>query len=80
MNLKPPDHTHWLKQENLTLRVIEGYFRWYYENHKLQYESAFLTMTRYWRMWVREETDSPLQLDLSRKVTHVCLKYCQYSA
>lgn len=73
MNLKPPDHTHWLKEENLTLRVTEGYFRWYYEEHNLINESAFFTMTRYYRMWVREETGRPLQLDLSRKVTQVFL-------
>ncbi|KAJ5089482.1 hypothetical protein N7532_008166 [Penicillium argentinense] len=28
-------------------------------------------MSRYWRMWIREETDRPLPLDLSRKVTHL---------
>ncbi|CDM38229.1 unnamed protein product [Penicillium roqueforti FM164] len=45
-HLNPPDHTYWLQSENLTLRVIEGVFRWYHENYSLGYQSGFLTMTR----------------------------------
>ncbi|CAG7996913.1 unnamed protein product [Penicillium salamii] len=69
-HLNPPDHTFWLKSENLTLRVIEGFFRWYNENHNLAYQSGFLTMTRFWRMWICEETGNPLPRLLSRQVTN----------
>ncbi|BCR88266.1 uncharacterized protein ACHE_40830S [Aspergillus chevalieri] len=29
--LQPPDYTYWLR--NVTLKLIEGFLRWYLENH-----------------------------------------------
>ncbi|KAH1983985.1 hypothetical protein KXV92_007062, partial [Aspergillus fumigatus] len=38
--LQPPDYVYWLK--NITLRVIEGFLRWYLDNHNVEYQSGFL--------------------------------------
>lgn len=73
--LTPSNYDYWLRSENLSLRLIEGYLRWYHERHHFRYQSAFLTMVRFWRMWVRQETERPLPIELSRKLTHVSLNY-----
>jgi hypothetical protein len=47
--LQPPDYVYWL--ENITLRVIEGFLRWYLDNHNVGYQSEFLVFARFWRVF-----------------------------
>ncbi len=67
--LQPPDYKYWLK--NITLRVIEGYLRWYLDNHNVEAQSGFLVFARYWRMvWCREQ-DSLFPYTMRRHMTYV---------
>ncbi|KAL4870886.1 hypothetical protein BDV12DRAFT_195076 [Aspergillus spectabilis] len=65
--LKPADYYYWL--QNITLRIIEGFLRWYLDNHNVEYQSAFLVFARYWRMFWCEEMDRQFDYDLRRRMT-----------
>ncbi|KAB8230031.1 uncharacterized protein BDW43DRAFT_314468 [Aspergillus alliaceus] len=65
--LQPPDYVYWLK--NITLRVIEGFLRWYLDNHNVEYQSGILVFARYWRVFWCQETDSLFPYVLRRKMT-----------
>ncbi|PYI25427.1 hypothetical protein BP00DRAFT_490913 [Aspergillus indologenus CBS 114.80] len=65
--LVPPNPDYWLK--NITLRVIEGFLRWYLDVHNVKYQSGFLVFPRYWRMYWCEEMDSLFPHKLRRKMT-----------
>ncbi|KAJ8149190.1 hypothetical protein LV165_008185 [Aspergillus fumigatus] len=65
--LQPPDYVYWLK--NITLRVIEGFLRWYLDNHNVEYQSGFLVFARYWRVFWCQEMDSLFPYMLRRKMT-----------
>ncbi|KAJ5882834.1 uncharacterized protein N7473_011096 [Penicillium subrubescens] len=65
--LDPPDAQTWLK--NITLRVVEGFLRWYLDNHNVEYQSTFLVFARYFRMYWCEEMRREFSYDLRRKMT-----------
>lgn len=68
--LDPPDAQHWLK--NITFRVIEGFLRWYLDNHNVEYRSSFLVFARFFRMYWGEEMRREFSYDLRRNMTMVC--------
>ncbi|OJJ81330.1 uncharacterized protein ASPGLDRAFT_50383 [Aspergillus glaucus CBS 516.65] len=67
--LQPPDYKYWLR--NVTLKLIEGFLRWYLENHNAEYQSGFLVFARYWRVFWCEEMDRLFPYDLRRKMINV---------
>ena len=69
--LQPKNSEYWL--ENISLRVIEGFFRWYLDNHNVKYQSAFLVFARYWRMYWCEKMDKQFPYDLRRKMVKVSI-------
>ncbi|PYH99453.1 FluG domain protein [Aspergillus ellipticus CBS 707.79] len=66
-NLKPQEYKYWL--QNINLRVIEGFFRWYLENHAVVHQSGFLVFARYFRMYWCEEMGQIFDYDLRRRMT-----------
>ena len=67
--LQPPDYKYWLK--NVTLKLIEGFLRWYLESHHVVYQSCFLVFARFWRVFWCEEMDRLFPYDLRRNMTNV---------
>jgi hypothetical protein len=67
--LIPPDPQHWLK--NITLRVIEGFLRWYLEGHNVVYQSTFLVFARYFRIHWCREMHREFPYDTGRQMTKV---------
>ncbi|KAH8424218.1 uncharacterized protein LDX57_001975 [Aspergillus melleus] len=65
--LNPPKYEHWIK--NITLRLIEGFLRWYLNEHNMKYQSGFLVFARYFRIFWCEEMDSLFPYDLRRRMT-----------
>jgi hypothetical protein len=65
--LDPPKYEYWVK--NITLRLIEGFLRWYLNDHNVKYQSGFLVMARYFRIFWCEEMDSLFPYDLRRRMT-----------
>lgn len=67
--LEPPDHKYWL--ENTTIRLIEGFARWYLSNHEINHQSGLQTFIRFFRMYWREEMGRELPQDIGRGLTNV---------
>ncbi|KAL4933523.1 FluG domain protein [Aspergillus undulatus] len=65
--LQPADYKYWL--QNITLRVIEGFLRWYLNGHKIKYQSSLFVFVRFWRMFWCEEMDRLFIYDLRRRMT-----------
>jgi hypothetical protein len=59
----------WL--ENVTLRVIEGFLRWYLDTHNIQYQSGFLVFARYWRIYWCDEVGKVFDYTSRRSMTMV---------
>ncbi|KAN0076658.1 hypothetical protein V8E54_006800 [Elaphomyces granulatus] len=57
----------WL--ENVTLRVIEGFLRWYLDTHNIQYQSGFLVFARYWRIYWCDEVGKVFDYTSRRSMT-----------
>jgi hypothetical protein len=51
--------------------VIEGFLRWYLDNHNVEYQSGFLVFARYWRVFWCQEMESLFPYMLRRKMTMV---------
>jgi hypothetical protein len=68
-HLNPPNYQYWF--ENITLRLIEGFLRWYLDTHNVKYQSGFLVFARFWRMYWCEEMDRVFPYDLRRRMTKV---------
>lgn len=49
--------------------MIEGFFRWYLDNHNVEYQSGFLVFARYCRIFWCQEMDSLFPYALRRKMT-----------
>ncbi|CAG8079571.1 unnamed protein product [Penicillium nalgiovense] len=58
---------YWL--ENITLRFIEGFIRWYLDEHNEEYHSSLMTVVRFFRMYWSEETGRELSRELGQDVT-----------
>ncbi|KAJ5245737.1 hypothetical protein N7489_005833, partial [Penicillium chrysogenum] len=60
--LTPPDYKYWL--ENITLRFIEGFIRWYLDEYNEEYHSSLMIVVRFFRIYWSEE----IGRDLSREL------------
>lgn len=58
-----------LYEKLITLRVIEGFLRWYISTHSMAYQSGFLIFEQYFRSLWCEEMSSLFNLKLRRKMT-----------
>ncbi|KAL4888242.1 hypothetical protein BDV59DRAFT_147442 [Aspergillus ambiguus] len=68
-NLDPPNYEYCIR--NITLRIIEGFLRWYLHVHNTKYQSGFLVFARFFRIFWCEEMDSLFPYDLRRKMTRL---------
>ncbi|OJJ82561.1 uncharacterized protein ASPGLDRAFT_1496032 [Aspergillus glaucus CBS 516.65] len=68
-HLEPPDYKHWL--ENTTIRLIEGFARWYLSEHEINHQSGLQTFIRFFRMYWREEMGRELPQEIGRGLTNL---------
>jgi hypothetical protein len=63
------DYKYWL--ENITLRVVQGFFEWYLEEHDINYKSSFMTIVRFFRMYWMDERGLCLPYQLGKDISSV---------
>lgn len=65
--LDPPKYEYWIK--NIMLWLIEGFLHWYLNDYNVKYQSGFLVMAQYFRIFWCEEIDSLFPYNLRRRMT-----------
>ncbi|KAJ6076675.1 FluG domain protein [Penicillium canescens] len=61
------DYKYWL--ENITLRIVQGFFEWYLDEHDINYKSSFMTIVRFFRMYWMEERGLCLPYQLGKDIS-----------
>ncbi|KAJ5084902.1 hypothetical protein NUU61_009481 [Penicillium alfredii] len=65
--LDPPDWRFWIL-EKFSLRLIEGFLRWYLNTHNVVRKSAFQTLARYFSMFCNQERSQEAPYEFKQKL------------